>query len=207
MGWNDFGSGLYRLLNGKFTRWDAGSDLSCARVRAIHAARRGGLWFGTRGGGLSLYQEGKFRRIGKDALPDSVVALHEDVDGILWIGTNRGLSRLEGETVTNYGPEHGFPPQGILQILEDNSGRLWMSQKTGVLRVNKSELNAASRTRAHQVTIVRYGKADGIRSGSCNGGAQPAGCKSGDGRLWFPTDRGVAVVDPSHLGQSPVWSR
>jgi signal transduction histidine kinase len=114
-----------------------------------------------------------------------------------------GLSWLEGDTVTNYGPEYGFPPQGILQILEDDSGRLWMSQKTGVLRANKSELNAAIRTRAYEVTIVRYGKADGIRSGSCNGGAQPAGCKTKDGRLWFRTDRGVAVVDPAHLRPEP----
>jgi ligand-binding sensor domain-containing protein len=90
------GSGLYRLLNGKIARVDTGSGLSCARVRAIHTARRGGLWFGTRGSALSLYQHGEFTRIGKDALPDSVTALHEDNDGILWIGTNRGSQPARG---------------------------------------------------------------------------------------------------------------
>jgi len=31
----------------------------------------------------------------------------------------------------------------------------------------------------------------------CSGGFQPAGCKTADGRLWFPTSKGLVVVDPS----------
>src|SRR6266516_1697318 len=33
----------------------------------------------------------------------------------------------------------------------------------------------------------------------CNGGRQPAGWKTRDGRLWFPTQDGVAVIDPEAI--------
>jgi len=38
-----------------------------------------------------------------------------------------------------------------------------------------------------------------MKSKECNGGFQPAAWKGADGRLWFPTVKGVAVVDPDHL--------
>ena len=34
-------------------------------------------------------------------------------------------------------------------------------------------------------------------SAECNGGRWPAGIKAHDGRLWFPTMGGVAVIDPA----------
>ena len=32
-----------------------------------------------------------------------------------------------------------------------------------------------------------------------NGGGQPAGWKARDGRLWFPTTKGLAIVDPARV--------
>ncbi len=49
------------------------------------------------------------------------------------------------------------------------------------------------------MTSVAYGEADGMRSPECNGGFQPAGWRGRDGRLWFATIRGVAVVNPQAL--------
>ena len=40
-----------------------------------------------------------------------------------------------------------------------------------------------------------YGVADGMLSRECNG-ASPAGWKTRDGRLWFPTVKGVVSIDP-----------
>jgi signal transduction histidine kinase len=38
-----------------------------------------------------------------------------------------------------------------------------------------------------------------MKSSECSGGAQPAGFKTRDGRLWLPTVKGVAVIDPEHI--------
>ena len=47
--------------------------------------------------------------------------------------------------------------------------------------------------------MTAYTAADGLASAECNGGTQPAGCRTHDGLLWFPTIKGVAVVDPQDL--------
>src|SRR4029077_7030545 len=33
----------------------------------------------------------------------------------------------------------------------------------------------------------------------CSGGMQPSGCKTDDGRLWFPTSKGLVVVNPKDI--------
>jgi hypothetical protein len=38
-----------------------------------------------------------------------------------------------------------------------------------------------------------------MRDRECNGVADPAGWRTGDGRLWFPTGKGLVVIDPAHL--------
>ena len=44
-----------------------------------------------------------------------------------------------------------------------------------------------------------YGQSDGMKSSECNGIGQPAGYRTLDGRLWFPTLKGVAMIDPARL--------
>lgn len=45
-----------------------------------------------------------------------------------------------------------------------------------------------------------------MKTGECNGGFQPAGWKADDGRLWFLTMKGLAVVDPRRVanGGTPL---
>ena len=46
---------------------------------------------------------------------------------------------------------------------------------------------------------MNYGVADGLRSAQCAPGypTSRGGTRSNDGRLWFPTSRGLAVIDPN----------
>jgi len=41
-----------------------------------------------------------------------------------------------------------------------------------------------------------------MKSPECNGGFQPAGWKTRDGRMWFPTMKGVVAFDPAQVGAS-----
>ena len=41
-------------------------------------------------------------------------------------------------------------------------------------------------------------------SSDCNGGRQPSGIKTSDGRLWFTTLQGVAVLNPEELKSNPA---
>ena len=96
-------------------------------VQVIHEDVRGGIWIGTRGGGLSLYDRGSdtFRHYREaDGLANDVVyGILEDDDGFLWLSTNRGLSRFDPRTeeVLNYDVSDG---------LQSNEFNRWAFEKT-----------------------------------------------------------------------------
>ena len=90
----------------------------------------------------------------------------------------------------------------ILSDTDDDSGNLWMSSNRGIFRVSLRELNDVADGRLTSVTSVAYGVADGMLSRECNG-ASPAGWKTRDGRLWFPTVKGVVAIDPRLRNTQP----
>jgi signal transduction histidine kinase len=85
---------------------------------------------------------------------------------------------------------------GVFGILEDDAGNLWMSCNRGIYRVSRRELNDFAEGKTRSITSVVYGTKDGLATLECNGGRQPSSLKTKDGRLWFPTMGGVAVIDP-----------
>ena len=194
--------GLNRFENGHFTAYTTNDGLSSNDVRYITEDRGGSLWIGTLGGGLNRLHEGKFTAYTKkDGLSsDLVLVVHEDDEGTLWIGTfGGGLNRYKNGKFTPYTTRDGLYDDVIFQILEDESGNLWMSSNRGISRVSKKELNNFADGTIRSIAPVAYGMTDGMRSRECNGAHQPAGWKGHDGRLWFPTIRGVVNINPQKI--------
>ncbi len=128
------------------------------------------------------------------------MSLHDDGDGSLWISTyGGGLNRLKGNRITSYTTVHGMVSDVVYRTLSDRQGNLWMSTNSGIFRVSKREIDALDRGATSILHPFLLDSADGMRSSECNGGSQSSGCQTRDGRLWFPTMRGVVVVDPAHL--------
>ena len=95
-------------------------------------------------------------------------------------------------------------PEQRRRILEDAAGNFWMSCNRGIFRINRRDFDRYDRREIRAIPAVAYSRADGLRSPECNGGFQPAGWRSRDGRLWFPTIGGAAVVDPARLRVNTV---
>jgi streptogramin lyase len=167
-------------------------------VRVIMDGSAGDLWIGGYGG-LTRLRAGQFKRwTERDGLPsDMVRALYRDSDGIIWIGTyDGGLGRFQDGKFTRYTTSEGLFNNGVFQILEDARGNFWMSSNRGIYRVSKRDLNEFAAGAHTGITSVAYGRSDGMLNVECNGGFSPAGVKARDGKLWFPTQDGVAVIDP-----------
>ena len=195
--WVGADGGIFRIQEGALRRY--GPD-SLRNVRTIHEDRNGVIWVGTRRG-LFRFSEGTWRAFTtEDGLSLNVVAsLYEDEEGTLWIGTlGGGLNRYKDGRFVVYTTRDGLHDNGVWQILDDDRGHFWMCSDTGVFRVEKQELADFAEGKTDRVTSVAYTEADGLPSAECNGG-QPGGWKAGDGRLWFPTMKGAAVIDPNHL--------
>lgn len=188
--------GLNILKDGKVATYTMARGLAGNDVMAICEDSAGHFWIGT-DGGLSLWHKGKFKNFTtRDGLPqNSVNAIHEDGEHVLWVATKGGLSRLKEGKITSYTSKQGLFSDEIYEVLEDDFGNFWMSCRTGIFRVNKKDFDAVDRGAAKTVACTVFGKSDGLVSVQCNGVAKPAGWKSRDGRLWFPTIRGVVAVD------------
>jgi signal transduction histidine kinase/ligand-binding sensor domain-containing protein len=195
--WIGTANGLNRYKDGVFTVFTTKEGLAHQRVQAIYEDRAGYLWLGTLGG-VSQFKDGVFTSITeKDGLSSNHIrSIYEDSDGAIWIGTyDSGLNRLKDGKITRYTRQDGLFNNGVFQILEDAAGNFWISCNRGVYRVNKKELNDFAGGKTQTITSISFDKGDGMPSSECNGGYQPAGLKSRDGKLLFPTQGGLAVVD------------
>ncbi|MBI4747477.1 MAG: hypothetical protein HY774_03270 [Acidobacteria bacterium] len=187
-------------------RYTTSDGLPSNDIRVIHKDRAGTLWIGTYGGLVHLVN-GKFVVYTETSglAGNRVRSIHEDDEGTLWIGTyDKGLSRLRDGRFFTYRTEHGLFDTGVFCILEDHRGWFWISCNRGIYRVSQHQLNDFAAGRLTKVHCVAYNRQDGMRSIECNGGRQPAGIKTNDGKLWFPTQDGVAVVDPEAVVDNPL---
>lgn len=195
--------GIVTLENDRVVRHFTMQDgLPSDDVKAIHeSVGRDGksvLWFGTYGG-LAKLEDGRFTSFTSSAglAGNRVRSIHEDADGTLWIGTyDDGMSRLRDGKFFTYRTEQGLYNNGVFQILEDRHDNFWISCNKGIYRVSRRELNDVAEGRLTRLHSADFGKADGLLNTESNGGRQPAGFVAQDGKLWFPTMGGVAVVEP-----------
>jgi ligand-binding sensor domain-containing protein/signal transduction histidine kinase len=204
--WIGTSAGLSCLKNGKFTNYTVKEHLPYNIVRAICEDRGGNLWIGTEAG-LSRLDHGRFTNFSTNngLSDDAVLALYADDAQNLWIATaSGGLNRWHNGRFTAYGMQDGLFSDAVLSVLEDDHGWLWMSSQRGTFRVRKADLDAFDQKKIRAIPCISYGKADGMESIMCNAVAQPAAWKSRDGRLWFPTTKGLlAVVPDIKINESP----
>lgn len=169
--------------------------------------RTGNLWIGGQGGLTRLSGDRFTPFTVRNGLPSPMVrSLYVDSENVLWIGTyDGGLGRFEQGRFTRYTTRDGLFSSGVFQILEDSRGYFWISSNQGIYRVQKEELNNFARGKTRTITSIAYGKADGMRNIECNGAHWPAGIRARDGKLWFPTQDGVATIDPEQvpINQNP----
>ena len=164
-------------------------------VRDLFVDSRHRLWVSTM---VGLWRLGPgdttcFTR--KDGLPvDHVRQIHEDADGTMWFGTyGGGLVRRRDERFATLDHRHGLLEDVVSVALEDDAGELWLAGNRGIQRISQRQANDCLDGRRTRVDAVSYGRESGLRNPE---GSGQRGLRTSDGRLWFPTFDGLAVVDP-----------
>jgi signal transduction histidine kinase/streptogramin lyase len=203
--WLGTSLGLFHYQTGKMKVFAVKDGLASDDVRVILEDGPNTLWLGGYGGLTRLEGGNVTHWTEANGLPsNSVRSVYKDSDGVLWIGSyDGGLARFKNGSFTSYSTKNGLFDDGAFQVLDDSKGNLWMSCNRGIYRVSKHELNEVAAHTRSTVFSVAYGKADGMLNVECNGGFSPGGMRARDGKLWFPTQDGVAVVNPALLANNP----
>jgi ligand-binding sensor domain-containing protein len=192
--------GLDRMDGSTLTRV-IGREGLCGQgiLNSFYVDRAGAMWMG---GDSALVHvvDGRTECIKDPAVlsRNDIRSLYEDEEGALWLGSIGGLIRLKDgtrETVTGPGPFS----TALYAMLDDARGSYWFSTPQGLYRVEKTKLKTHM-DKADALTLYRaFGAADGMATPVGTGGGVPNAVRARDGRLWFATAAGVAVVDPSAI--------
>jgi len=68
-----------------------------------------------------------------DGLAGNIVySVAQDSTGAMWFGTNRGLSRYDGTTFSNFAVMSGLPGNDVYAIAATGTGDVWVGTRDGV---------------------------------------------------------------------------
>lgn len=189
--------GYFREGRPKF--FTAADGYDGQNVRSLAESRQGTIWAGAFNGDLFRFEGGHLTRFttaeGLNGEPINDVLIESETDA-LWIATARGLLLRQQDKFTLFTREQGLADDMIGQLIDDDQGYLWFSSRSGFYSVAKHELLEVARGRAAHVQSHRFGREQGLADISPRYNYHPAAEKSADGRLWFPTSKGVVAIDP-----------
>jgi diguanylate cyclase (GGDEF)-like protein len=197
------GSGLVRFdpRNDHFARPAAAADAPLigadGNARAMHTDQAGRLWVGTRDAGLQM--------IGRTGRPltyshsttdrntlasNSIFAIDDDADGVMWIATSHGVDRLDPRSgeVWRYGERlrrlvNGASPVPVRDVLVHSSGAIWLATDSGVVRLD---------TAADKLQLFRHRDTD---AHSLPTDRATALLEDQQRRIWVGTENGLALYD------------
>jgi len=186
--WLGSAEGLYRFDGVVFERYQpqSGGPFPARNVSSLLALPNGDLWIGFRFGAISLLRKGKVKNYTtRDGVPNGGIwGFAQDWEGTIWIATNSGLARLEGDRWTEAGKDWNFPGKSAHAVFLDRQGTLWVSTEDTLVFLPPG-------ARRFQPTGIRVGQVPKI--------AQAA-----DGKLWMAeTTRSVRPIPPSDKRQPP----
>lgn len=144
---------------------------------AISIDRENRVWVVSSHGLQQQDPSGEVHRIHSPSMELQTVI--NDRDGNVWVGTNAGIARVEGDRIEGSREADSQDPGLVLCLFEDRDGNLWAGGGNGL-------------TRFRDNTFATYGRSEGLPSDEPNALLQDR-----QGRIWAGfLDHGVVVWPP-----------
>lgn len=128
-------NGIVRDRNGRFITLASRSELP-RLVISMTETSDGRVWIGTREQGLHYLDQGHVLDFARE-LPDRKINSLLEGDGReLWIGTDNGLVRWDGRTLSGPGSYEGLAHTQIMVMTSDRDSNVWVGTSDGLVRIN-----------------------------------------------------------------------
>ena len=201
--WEGDKPAVRRLRNGSWTAFHNSPELPNCHCGVMFGDALGRVWLGL-DGEVAVYENERVRRYSApDGLPPGrVISIAGDRAGHVWVGSEGGLSRFDGGHFASVTKENGLPGAAVSAILEDEDGFLWLAGPLGIVRVSPQEVERALSSPSYRMQTLFLDTTDGLPGLPVPDPSNAV--KTPDGRLWFLTTDGIAVVDPHRLPMNAV---
>lgn len=197
--WFGTDGGVSRFDRDRTITYDVDDGVPADRFTDIAEGRDGSLWFATDNEGVLHYSAGQFHnsRKGSGLASNRVNTILIGRSGLVWLGTDAGVSRFDGERWRTFGPRHGLAHRSVNDIIEDKFGVLWFATNGGISRLEEESWTSFTIATGlpHNVVWTVLQDRNGIIW---------AGTAAGAG--YFDDGEFVAIDPGTSLGVSPVRS-
>jgi signal transduction histidine kinase len=122
---------------------------------------------------------------------------------LTWFATDTGLYRFDGKSFAVWNAEKGLPGDRVLWLQSDGDDMLWLGFSTGVAEVRRSHLLDTESASSHKLQCDFYDSGDGFFANPVRRSQSAAGMDR-DGKLWFATSVGIAVLDSRHIEKNSL---
>jgi signal transduction histidine kinase/streptogramin lyase len=186
--------GLYRMRHGHTARITSAQGFKGKYVGAISLDPQGRIWVGS-SHLLQLWNGKRFKDIVTTPAPVLSIAWPS---GGLALGTMNGLllrtsMQSKGRLLTQ---KNGLPGDMILDVVAGHSGNLWVATTRVIAHISHAQWTAFAEGRVQSIDPEIFTLADGLKSRSLLPMNSVSAIRASDGRIWFATPKGPAVVDP-----------
>jgi ligand-binding sensor domain-containing protein/signal transduction histidine kinase/DNA-binding response OmpR family regulator len=154
-------------------------------ITAILEDRKGKLWVGTNGGGVSILSNIGNTEVESDNIEPlaAIITLFEDIDGSIWIGGYNGVQIYNPSLKTSayLTPANSDIAREANCIFKDSGNNIWLGTRAKGLqlfdRINKK--------------IITFSEGQGLANNIVNSIVEDQ-----HGYLWMGTSKGISCFDP-----------
>ncbi|HEY5594301.1 MAG TPA: two-component regulator propeller domain-containing protein, partial [Nitrospiria bacterium] len=195
------GTTLWRARDGKLQPYAFAGDQEpdFGWFDHLTVARDGTIWIPSYRG-IFRIKDGHFKQwpIGSEGSTDRMHYLFEDVDGSIWAGLSTGMARIKNDRLQKISAKDGLYDDMVYAIVPDDHGYFWIDSGRGIFRVSRQQLNDFADGKLSRVQCEAFDGLESVKS-TDHIDQEYSGCKTLDGRIWFPNARGVVMIDPGHF--------
>ena len=200
------GDDLYRVGTNSFVPYTLpnGQKPELHYVFKMLADKDDSLWLATGDGIIQVTAQGSRRWAPTGVAADpKAIWITQDRDGVIWAGMAGGIARVKNGELRMLTQDNGLFDSAVYAMVPDDYGSFWLHSARGFFRVSLQSLNDFADRKTNRVTWAGYDSQSAVKSSEINQ-QRPSGCKTLDGRIWFPTAQGIVMIDPANLPSNAV---